>query len=302
MDEMKTRKCLLKGGLSTLSLTIVLSGCGEQQTRAPSQVLARVNDKEITVLQLNYALSQNANLPPAQQLSKQTLLDNLVQQELLVQLAAEKKLERNPSVLQAVEYSRRQVLAQAAASQIAAQVAEPTQEQIATFYQKHPELFAARKMFRIVAFMLNQPSLSDDASSALNRSTSASQSMAILKQHKIEYAITENTAPAEVFPEALIARLSKMKPGELLTVNEPGKIVLLQLLEVHLSPVSLEQAHTTIANNLRSKQMQQAGDSILLALRKQAKVELLHDFSAEPTQLKIDKAAEHMASGLEALK
>ena len=69
------------------AVLLVLGGCGEAEKPAASQVLARVNGKELTVLQLNYLLAQQ---PPGRQLSeaqKQQVLDELVRQEILVQRA-----------------------------------------------------------------------------------------------------------------------------------------------------------------------------------------------------------------------
>ncbi len=286
-----------------LPLALALSGCGEGKASAPSQVLARVNDKEITVLQLNYALAQNASLPAAQQRSKQAILDDLVQQELLVQLAEEKKLDRNPNVLQAMEFARRQVLAQAAASQVASQVGEPSAEEIAAFYKQNAPLFAERKLFRVEAFLLNLGKVPQEVLADLNVSQTPQQTMEILKRHHIEYANTQNTAPAEVFPPDLIQQMSKMKIGDIAAVTERGKVVLLQLLEIQPSPIALAQAQESIANRLRGTRMQQAGTSTLADLRKQAKVEILQDFSAEQAApAKMDKANEHLLSGLEGLK
>jgi len=77
---------------AALVMALALTGCGDDKASSPSQVLARVNGDEITVLQLNYLLAQNQNLPKEEQRSKQALLDELIQQQLLVQLATEKKL------------------------------------------------------------------------------------------------------------------------------------------------------------------------------------------------------------------
>lgn len=287
----------------SLPLALLLSACGEGKASAPSQVLARVNDKEITVLQLNYALAQNAALPPAQQRGKQAILDDLVQQELLVQLATEKKLDRNPNVLQAMEFSRRQVLAQAAASQIATQVGEPTEEEIAAFYRQHSALFSERKLFRVEAFLLNIETLPKAVLKDLDASQSPEQTMAILKQHHIEYVNTQNSAPAEAFPPDLIQQMVQMKPGDISAVNERGKVALLQLLEAQSSPIPLELAREGIVNRLRGASMQQAGNSTLADLRKHANVEILQDFSAEQAaSTKANKVNEHLLSGLEGLK
>ena len=172
---------------AALVMALALTGCGDDKASSPSQVLARVNGKEITVLQLNYLLAQNQNLPLAQQRSKQALLDELIQQELLVQLATEKKLDRNPNVLQAMEFAKRQVLAQAAAGQEMASIKEPGETELKAFYQANPQLFAERQVYSLAAFLVKADALTPEVATALNDSTSDEQTASILKEHGINF-------------------------------------------------------------------------------------------------------------------
>ncbi len=125
-----------------LSLTL-LGGCADKAAEkpAPSQVLARVNDTEITVHQLNY-LARSQPGGKVDEATRQKLLEQLVDQEVLVQQAVSQKLDREPNVLQALEAARRQILAQAAAEKVLAVNTTPSSAAMDQFYREHPALFA----------------------------------------------------------------------------------------------------------------------------------------------------------------
>jgi hypothetical protein len=101
----------LLGGIAWL----LLAGCAQKDEKSQTQVLARVNNAEITVLELNSVLSQRPDLKGDSNNQRQQALDYLVDQEVLVQKAADLKLDQEPAVLAAIEAGRRQVLAAAAA-------------------------------------------------------------------------------------------------------------------------------------------------------------------------------------------
>lgn len=303
----KQWKSLFINGLKMVPMALLLASCGQDKASSPSQVMARVNGKEITVLQLNYFLGKQADIPSAQQKSKKEILDDLIQQELLVQLAMDKKLDRNPNVLQATEFARRQILAQAAISQLATKAAEPSHEDVAHFYKEHPELFADRKIYDLAAFQAEVPTLSKDIVSELDVSHSAERTESILKSHHIVYASRHNTVPAEELSDGMFEQMKSMKQGDITIIQDNGKVILFQLISATSSPLSLEQASPSIVNKLKTEQMIKLSDNGMDALRKNAKIEILHalpegpnaDKTATMTQVSADK---HMLSGLDGLK
>ncbi len=88
-----------------------LTGCGSKGSGA-SQVVAKVNDNEITVSQLSQALHVRGVEATTPDATKQAI-EALINEELLVKSAIDNKLDRDPAVVQALERSRRQVLARA---------------------------------------------------------------------------------------------------------------------------------------------------------------------------------------------
>src|SRR5262245_26675623 len=93
-------------------LAAMLAACGGEPPNEPSQVVARVNDSEITVTQLRLALAAKGNEAATPETTRQ-VLEGLVNEQLLIDAALRNELDRDPLVMQALESARRQLLARA---------------------------------------------------------------------------------------------------------------------------------------------------------------------------------------------
>ena len=129
-------------------VSLVLSACGENDQKAATQVVARVDKGEISVHQLNAVLSRTPGLAPEQAKAVgRQILDKLVNQEVLVQQALAAKLDREPKTMQAIEAAKREILARAFVDKISAGVPKPSAEDIKAYFNQHPELFAERRIY-----------------------------------------------------------------------------------------------------------------------------------------------------------
>jgi hypothetical protein len=129
-------KPLLK--LVLLCLAAALPGCERAAAERGAQLAAKVNGAEISVRQL-----RSAGAPSASQ-----ALEKVIERELLVQQALHAGLDRDPAVKDAIDASRRQILAQAWIDKVVAGKAV-SREEIRAFYAEHPELFAERRVYRV---------------------------------------------------------------------------------------------------------------------------------------------------------
>jgi len=295
---------------TSLLLATLLTGCGDKDKPVGSQVLASVNGKEITVLQLNYLLAQQNGLPPAQQKSKQQLLDQLVDQEVLVQKADELKLDRNPNVLQALEFSRRQVLAQAAASQEVGLPTEPSDEQLKAFYSAHPDRFAQRQIFTLANFLIPVDALSEAAMAALDKASDAEQLRAILKAQGYSFSENQSEVPAEKLPETLLDKLVSIKLGDIVQLRQGQQVLLIQLAQRTPSPISFDKAKPQLQNLVKQSQLREQAEQKMVQLRQAAKVEYRQRFEDAAPAAKPQAAetaatpagSEHMEQGLKGLQ
>lgn len=307
---MTNKNRLLLG--SSLLLVALLTGCGDKEKPVGSQVLASVNGKEITVLQLNYLLAQQNGLPPEQQKSKQQLLDQLVDQEVLVQKADELKLDRTPNVLQALEFARRQVLAQAAASQEMGLAADPSDDQLKAFYAANPDRFAKRQLFTLANFLIQAEDLTAVTQEALNKATDSEQLRTILKTQGYRFTENQSELPADRMPDLLLEKLVSIKLGDIVKLKQGQQVLLIQLEQRTPSPISFDKAKPQLLNLVKQSQQQEQAEQKMVQLRQAAKVEYRHHFDepAAQTAAKPQPAAtaaapagaEHMEQGLKGLQ
>src|SRR5208282_1989748 len=137
--------------LATVLVACVLGACGGGGSAKSTQVAVKVNKDEITVLQVNEQLTRlPAGTPPDQvEPATRKILGSLVNQQLLVQQAIERKLDRDPQVLGALEAARLNILAQAYVQRVIAPQAKPTEQEVRQYYADNPALFSERKVYRL---------------------------------------------------------------------------------------------------------------------------------------------------------
>ena len=85
-----------------VAMAIFLIGCSDDaETKKNSQVIAKVNDTELTVHQLNYELGLlgQAAAKNVDKAAGQTL-ENMVNQQVVMQKAIADKLDRDPQIMQ----------------------------------------------------------------------------------------------------------------------------------------------------------------------------------------------------------
>lgn len=263
-----------------LALTLGVTACGgDKEKTAPTQVLARVNSKEITVHQLNFLLQKQ---PQSDKSIKQKALDTLVDQELLVQKAEELKLDRDPAVLQMIEQSRRQILAQSALQKLAGPEEKIDDAKIADFFNKNPQLFADRKIYTFDTFAFPKEKLTPTVQEALNAVTSVSETNGVLSQNAIAAQSKEMKVPAEQLPMPILQKAASMKNGDIVIFPEGGNAVLLQLREAVAAPVEQAQADTVIRRYLQNANRNGSIETAMKNLRTTGKVEYVQKFEDKP--------------------
>src|SRR5574343_1793305 len=144
-----TAKKILPSLICALVVAVPLAGCSDDKSgsKGANQVAAKVNGAEISVHQINSIPSKengvtNDNAAKA----RKEILDRLVDQQIAVEQAIAKKLDRNPEVLLNSESARRDILARAYLEQIAAAQPKAGDDEIRKYYDEHPDLFAKRRV------------------------------------------------------------------------------------------------------------------------------------------------------------
>jgi EpsD family peptidyl-prolyl cis-trans isomerase len=264
----------------------LVAGCGDKkdeaatEEKAPTQVAAKVNGTELTVHQVNYALQRIPNLDKDQtKAASLQVVRNLVDQELLLQKALSDKLDRDPMVVQALDASRRQILAEAYMSRKLGAPVEPSDAEVTEYFNQHPELFAKRKIYRLQEVSIKAPQAKQDAIRAqLGASKTLDDFAAWLKAENLPVKVAQGIKPAEKLPLEMLPQLAKMPDGQAMVVNTPDGLMVIVLADSQTQPVTLEQSKPAIARLLQTQARQKAAKAELDTLKAAAKIEYMGEF------------------------
>jgi len=278
-------------GIKKLCLPLLIAalaaGCGDKKDeaatgeKAATQVAAKVNGTELTTLQVNYALQRIPNLDKEQaKAASLQVVRNLVDQEVIAQKALADKLDRDPTVVQALDAARRQILAEAYMSRKLGTPAEPSDAEVSDYFNKHPELFAKRKIYRLQELSIKAPQDKFDAIRAqLNASKTLDDFAAWLKKEGLPVKAAQGVKPAEQLPQAMLPKLSTMPDGQAIVMNAPEGLLVVVLADSMVQPVTLEQAKPSIVRVLQTQARQKAAKAELDALKAAAKIEYVGEFA-----------------------
>lgn len=269
-----------------LLIVALIAGCGDKKNGAaeeskPTQVAAKVNGTELTVSQVNYALQRIPNLDKDQsKAASLQVIRNLVDQEVLAQKAQSEKLDRDPVVVQALDAARRQIMAEAYMSRKLGTPAEPSDAEVSDYFNKHPELFAKRKIYRLQEVAIKAPKEKQDAIRVqLGASKTLDDFAAWLKAENLPVKVTQGVKPAEQLPQALLPQLAKMPDGQAMVMNAPDGLLVIVLADSQVQPVTLEQAKPAIARLLQNEARQKAAKAELDKVKTEAKIEYVGEFA-----------------------
>jgi peptidyl-prolyl cis-trans isomerase C len=268
--------------LRTALLTTIITGCGMHHSPGSggSQVVVKVNDKEITINQVNVALDSIDAEQITPELTR-SAVDRLVNEELLVQAALKNNLDRDPTVVQSMESARRQVLAQSFAARAVYAKAPPAAAEENDYYKRNPVLFEERRIFQVTAFAVAGSDLTDKVRAALDGAHDADQVRDVFDKHEIRYSAQSMSIVPEQLPVERLPLFAQAKVGDLLITDQPGgQQLLMCVTSTQDSPVSLEHARPLIRRYLVNQQHEAAMEAFLKQTKATAKITFVRDLGA----------------------
>lgn len=267
-----------------LTLTLGLAACGAKDEKKPAtQVAAKVNAEEISVHQINFVLSRTpagAITPEQAPKVRRDVLNKLVDQQLAVEQAIEKKLDRSPDVVMAIEAARREILARAYIEQITSTLAKPTPEESKKYYSEHPQLFAERRVYNIQEIVLP---VSAGVSAQLRDLLVAGKPMeelaAWLKGKDIKFAAGGATRTAEQIPLELLPKIHALKDGQGMVIDSAQNTTVMRVVASQSAPVSEAAALPRIQQFIGNQRATEAAMSEFKQLKAKAKIDYLGEFA-----------------------
>jgi EpsD family peptidyl-prolyl cis-trans isomerase len=237
---------ILRATAATLSvLVVLLTGCSRHPSAShTNDVIAVVNGRDITVGQVEAAANEIGT-------DSTTLLESLIDQELLMQSALSKHLDRDPAVLDELERARREILARAYERSVLPQteVSEPAAQ---AYYRSHPALFANRRVYRTLTFSIAKEDLTRTLRDALDHTGSAMSVRRLLDRRSISFEAMETTRAAEEIPANLLPQLTQAARGDVLVAAPPQgpRALLICVVDVKDSPIDFNHAQQQIRQYL----------------------------------------------------
>ena len=254
---------------------IALASCGKADVdKASTQIAAKVNGGEISVHQVNGVIARGNNALPDQ--ARQTALERIIDQELLVQKAREAKLDRDPQIMQEIEAAKRQILAQAYLERTVSAAPKGGPEEIKEFYRRNPALFERRRVYRFHELAVAAPQEKLDALKAQAAGAKNLNDVAgWLKSQKLPFNVATATKPAEQVPLEILPQVSEMKDGQIAVFPTPLGASVVQMIQSEETPLGEKQATPIIEQILASRKRIELAQAEVRKLREKAHIEYI---------------------------
>jgi EpsD family peptidyl-prolyl cis-trans isomerase len=264
------------------ALAVAACGGGGGGEKKASQVVAKVNDDELSVHQINFVLQRTPGIPPERAAeARKEVLERLIDQELAVQRAKASKLDRDAEIMQRLEAARREVLARAYMERVAAQVPKPDANEVAKFFADNPALFAERRIWRLNEIVLpGQPPNWAGLAKQLALVKTAAEAADLLRRAGIDSAVATNVARgSEGIPLELLPKFAKLKDGEVAIFQNGPQLVIAEIRSSQPAPLDAKQAGPAIEQFIMNRRRTDAAQSEMKRLRDGAKIEYKGDFA-----------------------
>lgn len=273
-------KTVAVGGAAALLLTAC--GGGDDAAKA-TQVAARVGGYEITVHQINAAVARLGQIGEAQiKQAGATVLERLIDQELLVGRAQEQKIDRDPAVMQAIDAARREIVARAYLERAVGQAVKPEDGEIKQFYQDNPELFAKRRVYAIQELNISAtPERQAAIRAQLDKSASLDEFVGWLRRQDIPFTPAGGgIKAAEELPIEALRQIARLRDGQSGVLNTPTGMHIVHVARSREEPLDETAAKPMIERFLAARKQTKLAQDELKRLRDAAKVEYFGEFSA----------------------
>lgn len=271
-----------------------LAGCGDGE-KTPTQAVARVGETEVTIHQLNAELSRQGPRALENDALSRRMLDVLVNQQMLAEKAVAQELDRDPNVVQALERSKRMILAEAYLSRTLPTPPQPSDAEVKGYYQKHPELFAARKTYTLRQVAVPASAMTAEVKQKVNDTGNLDALVSALAPGVAVRDQTYSRA-SEDLPLELVSKIHNLQKGQIFFVNGANEMLVFQLLDAQMHPISEEKAAPAIKRFLQAKARSAAIDAEINRLRAETNIEYLGKFAQSDAAAKGSSASPQPAA------
>lgn len=279
----------------TAAVFLALAGCGgDKEKKSATQVAAKINSSEISVHQINAVLSKLQGVPPeAAGKLRMEVLDKLIDQQLAYDQALEKKLDRNPDVMMAVESAKREIVARAYLDQLVAAMPKPGDEELHQYYVDNPALFSRRRIYNLQELSLeSRPEILPELKQQLAAGKTLEEIANWLNSKEIKFRANAGARPAEQVALDMLPKLVDYKDGQSGVIEGIKTYMVVRLVASQSAPVDEAAARPKIQQFLLNQRGQKAVEEEIKKLKAAAKIEYQGEFSGTAAPAPSKPAAE----------
>jgi EpsD family peptidyl-prolyl cis-trans isomerase len=265
-------------GAACLAMLALLTACPGKDNAGSgdaSQVVAQVNDSEISIHQVQAVMQMQPGL--TNQLGDAAagrVLDNLIEQELAAQAARKAGLDSTPRVLQAMELAKREVLARAYQDQLADKATLPDAAAIDRYYEAHPALFAQRRQYTLQEVQVKASPEQAKVLQAKAETVASPEAINnVVTETGLPHVMRNSTQWAENIPSDILPKLAFLKAGQSIALPTPDGLLILTVLHTEDAPIMGGVAQKTIQTVLMAGKRKQLVKDGMEALKRSAKIE-----------------------------
>lgn len=271
-------------GMTTIAMLVAacaLAGCAKKPS---GQVVAVVNNEEITLQELNAELNE-LNLPAnADKTQARTaILQKIVDRRLLAQSAKEAGIDRDPAFIMQQRRMNEQLLVTMFGQKAMGSIKMPDTTEINKFMAEYPMMFSERTLYRLDQIQFEMPK--DFATlNPLENAHSMEAVAAILTEMGLKYKHGNGTFDSGKLPPALMKQVLTLAPGEPFIVPSPDRTQAIVNVITGSEPITIppEQARQLAAQTLRSQNLTKIGEDRLKEAKATAKIEYQPDYAPAP--------------------
>ena len=252
-----------------------LCACGKTDGKqAATQVVAIVNGQEISIHQLDDATAGQPAPPQGAEALRRRTLEKLIDQKLVLQQAAEHKLDRSPEVISAIEAAKQDIIARAYLKQLVAAVPQPTNDDAIAYYSQNPALFSQRRVYSLQEILLaNDGAPPPEQLQRLAATKTIEQIAAWLEQHEIKFAANTATRTTDEIPLELVPKLGQLGDGQIGVFALPQAISIVRVVASRTASVAESDARPKVQQFLANQRAEAAVAADLQRLRAAAKID-----------------------------
>ena len=286
--------------LLVAAAAIALSGCsklgiGKDDSAPTGQVVAKLDGKEITLLEVNAEL-QGTPIPPTmtRREAEKLALGNIITRRMLSAESETRELNKKPEFMLQERRADEQLRVQALARDIASKVVPPTRDDADKFMRENPDMFDQRKFFIMDQIQFLRPD--NLAQLDLESAKTMAEVEAVLKANNIQYRRQPASLDALGANPDFVSQVTKLMakdPNELFMFasqppGAPAPVVLVnQVKEARVQPFTGDKAREYATNFLRNQRVQAALKAEVDKLQKAQKERVVYQKGWEATPQKV---------------